>query len=153
MTAITVKRSRLIRIPAIIDGFDGTISVVENRALIPFAIKRVYYIYNLIHHENVVRGKHAHKTLEQVLFCINGSCRVLLNDGMREQEIELSDPSLGIYLGPLLWHTMYDFRNNCILLVLASDFFKEEEYIRDFGAFKAFVESKQHEMTARGIPQ
>jgi dTDP-4-dehydrorhamnose 3,5-epimerase-like enzyme len=142
MDDITVKNSRWVQISAIKDGFDGTISVAESLKNIPFKIKRVYYIYNLVYHTNVLRGKHAHKKLQQVLFCINGSCSISLNDGTKKQEIELTEPSTGIYLGPCVWSTQYNFRNNCILLVFASDFFNEEDYIRDFNEFLRY--SKSH---------
>jgi WxcM-like, C-terminal len=127
-----VQHTRWIEIPEIIDGKDGILSVAEDRKNIPFSIKRVYYIYNLQHHKHVQRGKHAHKTLEQVLFCINGSCKLTLHDGTETQEVSLFQPNAGIYLGPRVWHVMHTFEDNCILLVLASDFFNEEDYIRNY---------------------
>lgn len=141
MEDLIVNNARWIHTTKILDGFDGTISVAEEHNAIPFNVKRVYYIYNLINHEKVVRGQHAHKTLHQVLFCINGSCTVQINDSYRDQEVELSDPAIGMYLGPLLWHTMRNFQNNCILLVVASDIFKEEDYIRDFSEFLRYCRS------------
>jgi dTDP-4-dehydrorhamnose 3,5-epimerase-like enzyme len=143
MNDITVKNSRWLSLSAIKDGFDGTLSVAESLKSIPFEIKRVYYIYNLVHHENVCRGKHAHKKLEQALFCINGSCGVSLNDGTRQQEIELIEPSRGVYLGPCVWSTLSNFRNNCILIVFASDSFSENDYIRDFNEFLRYSKSHQ----------
>ena len=141
MDAITVNNSKWLQLSAIKDGFDGTISVAETQRNIPFEIKRVYYIYNLVYHDNVLRGKHAHKKLQQALFCINGSCNVSLNDGTKKQVVELTEPNTGIYLGPCLWSTQYNFRNNCILLVFASDFFSEEDYIRDFNDFLLYCKS------------
>ncbi|MBN2189425.1 MAG: FdtA/QdtA family cupin domain-containing protein [Chitinispirillaceae bacterium] len=141
MNDINVRNSRWLSASAIKDGYDGTISVAEASKNIPFEIKRVYYIYNLVHHENVVRGKHAHKELQQALFCINGSCSVTLDDGSRRQEIELTEPSRGVYMGPGVWNTLSDFRNNCILIVFASDFFSEEDYIRDYKEFLLFAQS------------
>ncbi|MGA2508571.1 MAG: FdtA/QdtA family cupin domain-containing protein [Chitinispirillaceae bacterium] len=141
MDPIIVKNSKWLQISAIKDGFDGTISVAEAQRSIPFEIKRVYYIYNLVHHDNVLRGKHAHKKLQQALFCINGSCSVSLNDGTKNQVIELTEPNMGIYLGPCLWSIQYNFRNNCILLVFASDFFSEDDYIRDFNDFLRYRKS------------
>jgi dTDP-4-dehydrorhamnose 3,5-epimerase-like enzyme len=141
MRDFIIKNSWWLPVPAIKDGYDGTISVAEALKSIPFEIKRVYYIYNLLHHDNVMRGKHAHKKLQQVLFCINGSCTVSLNDGIQQQEIELTDPSRGIYIGPCVWNTLANFRNNCILLVIASDFFSEKDYIRDFNEFLRHIKS------------
>jgi len=142
MNDIKVSNSTWLSVSAIKDGYDGTISIAEASKSIPFEIKRVYYIYNLVHHDNVVRGKHAHKKLQQALFCINGSCSIALNDGTKQQEIELTEPNRGIYMGPCVWNTMSHFRNNCILLVFASDFFSEEDYIRDFNEFLRY--SKSH---------
>jgi hypothetical protein len=143
MNNITISNCRWLPILSIKDGYDGTLSVAEAQKNIPFEIKRVYYIYNLVHHDNVCRGRHAHKKLEQALFCINGSCCVTLNDGTHEQEIELNEPSRGIFIGPRVWSTLSDFRNNCILVVFASDFFTEKDYIRDFDEFLRYSKSHQ----------
>jgi mannose-6-phosphate isomerase-like protein (cupin superfamily) len=129
---LQVKNTRWIEIPEIIDGKDGILSVAEEHKNIPFSIKRVYYIYGLELRGHIQRGKHAHKTLEQILFCINGSCKVTLHDGSETQEISLCRPNAGIYLGRRVWHVMHAFENNCILLVLASDLFSEEDYIRNY---------------------
>ncbi|MBN1981635.1 MAG: FdtA/QdtA family cupin domain-containing protein [Chitinivibrionales bacterium] len=135
LPAITVDNCRWIQIESIRDGYDGIICVAQQLIEIPFDIKRVYFIYNLIKHEQVCRGKHAHKTLQQVLFCIHGSCTVSLDDGANQQDIELIAPNTGIYLGTRLWHTMFNFTNNCILLVFASDFYSELDYIRNYDEF------------------
>lgn len=135
---IKVKHSKIIELPRIEDGIDGTISVAENFSHIPFAIKRVYYIYDL-NNPDAIRGKHAHKELEQVLFCINGSCEIGLDDGINRQCIFLDKPETGIYLGTGLWHTMNRFSRDCILLVLAADVYKESDYIRDYEEFKKYV--------------
>jgi dTDP-4-dehydrorhamnose 3,5-epimerase-like enzyme len=139
MEEIFIKNAGWVKTSTIEDGFDGTLSVAEESHSIPFKIKRVYYIYNLMCHQLVLRGKHAHKKLEQVLFCINGSCDIILNDGANIQKVELSKPSCGLYIGPRLWHVMHNFRNNCILLVFASDYFDEKDYIRNFEEFLKFV--------------
>ena len=136
---LRVQHTRWIEIPRIIDGEDGILSVAEGQKNIPFNIKRVYYIYSLQYFQHVQRGKHAHKTLEQVLFCINGRCKVILNDGSETQEVILSRPHSGIYLGPRLWHVMHSFEDNCILLVFASDFFNEEDYIRNFDDYLEYL--------------
>ncbi|MBN2037182.1 MAG: FdtA/QdtA family cupin domain-containing protein [Chitinispirillaceae bacterium] len=141
MEEIIVRNCAWITIPRIKDGFDGVISVVEEARAIPFSIRRVYYIYNLMNHDRVLRGKHAHKKLRQVLFCINGSCDIILNDGKNVQVVELCEPHIGLYVGNRLWHVMHNFRNNCILLVFASEYFKESDYIRDFDAFLKYVSS------------
>lgn len=135
---IIVKNSGFIELPKIVDGDDGTISIAENLRHIPFEIKRVYYIYNL-NNPKAIRGKHAHKQLEQVLFCIAGSCEIGIDDGTTEQTVTLDNPHLGIYLGTELWHTMKNFSPGCILLVLASDFYSENDYLRDYDEFKSYL--------------
>lgn len=141
MDPIRVKNSKTIVLPQIIDGIDGTISVAEYQNHIPFAIKRIYYIYDLIN-PNAIRGKHAHKNLEQVLFCINGTCEISLDDGKKSQTIVLDKPNIGLYLGKELWVTMRYFSDNCILLVLASDIYKENDYIRDYDEFQRHVDRR-----------
>jgi dTDP-4-dehydrorhamnose 3,5-epimerase-like enzyme len=131
---IMVKNSKHIELQTIVDGIDGVIAVAENFNRIPFAIKRVYYIYGL-NNPGAIRGKHAHKQLQQVLFCINGSCEIGLDDGTNRQTIVLDKPDTGIYLGAELWHTMDKFSPNCILLVMASDVYKENDYIRNYDEF------------------
>jgi hypothetical protein len=147
MDRLIVTNTRFIEITTIRDGFDGIISVADEMKNIPFAIKRVYYIYNLINHEMVMRGKHAHKSLEQVLFCVNGGCSVLLDDGVNKQEIDLTRPDVGVYVGPGVWHIMRHFINNPILVVVASDYFNEADYIRNYNDFLTFQCEKQPTLT------
>jgi dTDP-4-dehydrorhamnose 3,5-epimerase-like enzyme len=149
MIEIIVKNSKLITLPRIDDGIDGSISVAENFSHIPFAVKRVYYIYNLIN-QKAIRGKHAHKKLEQALFCISGSCEIGLDDGTNRQDITLDTPNTGVYLGVELWHTMKNFSNNCILLVLASDVYKKEDYIRDYDEFKKYIAHRRRRLQRGG---
>ncbi|MCX6583324.1 MAG: FdtA/QdtA family cupin domain-containing protein [Candidatus Aminicenantes bacterium] len=149
MIEIIVKNSKLITLPRIDDGIDGSISAAENFNHIPFAVKRVYYIYNLIN-QKAIRGKHAHKKLEQALFCINGACEIGLDDGTLHQEITLDTPNTGIYLGVELWHTMKNFSNNCILLVLASDVYKKDDYIRDYDEFKKYIDLRRRRRVRGG---
>lgn len=139
---IKTNNCKLIFLPKIVDGIDGSISVAESRRHVPFEIKRIYYIYDLAN-ENAIRGKHAHKTLEQVIFCINGSFLLALDDGINKQEVVLDQPNCGVYLGTYLWHTMTRFSKECVLLVLASDFFSEADYIRDYEKFLKMVRKKE----------
>ena len=136
-----VKNSGLIELPRITDGIDGTISVAEVEIHIAFQIKRVYYIYDL-ENSSAVRGKHAHKELEQVIFCLNGSFILTLDDGENQEKILLNRRNIGVYLGKDLWHTMSDFSANCILLVLASDNYKESDYIRNYNDFLTFLRTR-----------
>ncbi len=128
MSNITKKKlGKTIDLNVLGDERGSLISLEENKN-IPFNIKRVYYIYGT--KENIRRGLHAHKDLSQVLICINGSCKVLL-DNSREKEIyELNTPDVALTIDSMIWHEMYDFSENCILMVLANDFYNEDDYIR-----------------------
>jgi len=139
---MTVKNCKLIHLQQFDDGIDGCILVAESLRHIPFKIKRVYYISNL-GNKNAIRGKHAHKKLEQVIFCINGSFLLRLDDGKNKKEIVLDKLGIGIYLGVDLWHTMTQFSKDCILLVLASDYYKESDYIRDYMQFIEYIKNKK----------
>jgi dTDP-4-dehydrorhamnose 3,5-epimerase-like enzyme len=136
-----VKNCHFLEAQKFKDGFDGWLGILENGKNIPFDIKRVYFIYNLLNHEKVVRGKHAHKKLEQALFCVNGACDIMVDDGGRKKEIRLDRPDIGLYLGKMVWHEMKNFQNNCILLVLASDYFDEADYIRNYEEFIEYVKN------------
>lgn len=111
----------------------------ENRD-IPFDIRRVYYIYDVAPGER--RGFHAHKKLEQYLICIHGSCTILLDDGSKQENILLDDPSVGLYVGPGMWREMYDFSPGAVLLVLASEYYDESDYIRNYDMFKAYLKGE-----------
>jgi len=111
----------------------GALSVVEGGRDIPFEIKRVYYIYNT--KPDVRRGCHAHKSLKQVLICMQGSCHILLDDGTERQELILEMPGKGLFIGDMVWREMYDFSPDCVLVVLASDHFNEADYIRNYDDF------------------
>ena len=135
---IRVKNSGYIYLPKIIDERDGCLNIMEVGKNIPFDIKRVYYINHLEHCVSV-RGKHAHKNLEQVIFCINGSFTLGLDDGRVKQNIHMWKDNVGVILGKGLWHTMSNFSSGCILMVVASDLYDESDYIRDYNQFLKFV--------------
>ncbi|SNS43659.1 Acetyltransferase (isoleucine patch superfamily) [Anaerovirgula multivorans] len=111
----------------------GTLTPIEASKDIPFEIRRVYYMYGTV--ENARRGYHAHKALKQILICINGSCKVLLDDGKEKTIIELSKRHQGLYIGEYMWREMYDFSKDAVLMVLASDYYDETDYIRDYEIF------------------
>lgn len=111
----------------------GQLVALEEGKEIPFTVKRVYYIYDTA--AGVVRGKHAHKSLEQILICVHGSCKLLLDDGKEKETLLLDNPQEGIYIANNIWREMYDFSEGAVLLVLASKEYNESDYIRDYGAF------------------
>jgi len=137
---IKVNNCHSIHLKKIIDEKDGVLSVGEAMREIPFLIKRVYYIYDFFDQESI-RGLHAHKALEQVLFCLGGKFSMHLDDGINKETIQLDKPNYGLYLGPMVWHKMTHFSTNSIILVLCSDQFKESDYIRDYKEFCTLVKS------------
>ncbi|MEA2112494.1 MAG: FdtA/QdtA family cupin domain-containing protein [Patescibacteria group bacterium] len=135
---IKVRHSRIIKLQSYNDFPDGNLVIAESKKNIPFEIKRVYFINNLFNNE-AIRGKHAHKKLKQVIFCINGHFTLHLDDGKNKQKITLNDPSCGIYLGSKLWHTMNNFSSDCVILVLAEDYYDEKDYIRNYDNFLKYT--------------
>lgn len=129
----------LIDLPVLGDE-RGSLVVLEENRNIPFEIKRVYYIYGT--QKGVARGFHAHKELKQVAICLSGSCRFVMDDGLKKNEVILNSPSQGLLIDVMQWHEMYDFSEDCILLVLASDIYDEADYIRDYDSFMQL--SKRH---------
>lgn len=115
----------------------GELVALEERKDIPFDIKRVYYMYNTI--ADAVRGKHAHKNLQQVLICVHGSCKVSLDDGNEKRIVVLNKPNEGLYITNNMWREMYDFSNDAVLMVLASELYDEKDYIRNYDEFLKFV--------------
>jgi len=113
----------------------GQLVALEEIKDIPFEIKRVYYMYDT--GEGVRRGYHAHKNLEQILICIHGSCKILLDNGEEKKVVLLEKPYEGLYISHDMWREMYDFSSDAVLLVLASDYYDEEDYIRDYDIFLA----------------
>lgn len=111
----------------------GELTPIEEMIDIPFNIKRIYYISKVP--QGLARGFHAHKKLHQVLICINGSVRIKVKNPKEENDFILNDSTVGLYLGPYTWSEMYDFNDDTILLVLASDYYDESEYIRNMDIY------------------
>jgi dTDP-4-dehydrorhamnose 3,5-epimerase-like enzyme len=116
----------------------GMLVALEEHNDIPFEIKRVYYMYDT--KEGVRRGFHAHKSLEQILICIHGSCKILMDNGTEKKVVSLEKPYEGLYISNSIWREMYDFSPDAVLLVLASDVYREEDYIRDYDEFLKSVQ-------------
>ncbi len=115
----------------------GSLVAIEESLDIPFPLRRVYYIFNTGH--DVRRGSHAHHTLRQVLVCVHGSCKIRLDDGRERAEVVLDRASTGILVDRMIWHEMYDFSEDCVLLALASDLYDEGDYIRNYDEFAALA--------------
>ena len=111
----------------------GKLISLENLKEIPFEVKRVYYMFDTLPNES--RGFHAHKNLEQIIIAIDGACTFLLDDGTRKEKVLLNRPDVGLYIGKNIWREMHDFSYGCKLVVLASDYYDEKEYIRNYDEF------------------
>lgn len=111
----------------------GMLVALEQIKNVPFEIKRVYYLFDT--QLGVRRGYHAHKKLRQLAIPVSGSCRFLLDNGTEKVDVLLDNPSLGLLIEPAMWHEMYDYSPDCILLVLASDVYDEGDYIRNYDEF------------------
>lgn len=120
----------------------GMLVALESNKEIPFAIKRVYYLYDT--KIGVHRGFHAHKSLEQILICISGECCIHLDDGKETQEVILNKPYEGLYIANDIWREMYNFSSNAVLLVLASELYNEADYIRDYKEFLQSVNQEEN---------
>lgn len=123
---------KLIKMNIFGDGRGKLISL-EGGKNIPFDIKRVYYIYDTLPDQD--RGMHAHKELEQVIVAMDGACTFVLDDGKNREEVVLNRPDIGLYIGKNMWREMKNFSYGCKLMVLASTYYDEIEYIRDYNEF------------------
>ncbi|AXC76707.1 WxcM-like domain-containing protein [Salmonella enterica subsp. arizonae serovar 63:g,z51:-] len=115
----------------------GMLVALEQIKNVPFEIKRIYYMFGT--KQNVRRGFHAHKNLRQLAIAVCGQCTFLLDDGDEQKTILFNDPEKGLLIEPGIWHEMFDFSDDCILLVLASDIYDECDYIRDYDEFQEWT--------------
>ena len=125
-----------IEVPAITDP-RGDLTFIEGGNHVPFEIRRIYYVYNVP--VDSLRGGHAHRDLEQVVFALSGSFRMTVDDGRKQQEYYLRNPRKGIYMSRLVWREMDRFSQGAVCMVLASHAFDETDYLRDYDEFLAVV--------------
>jgi len=117
----------IIKIPTYKDS-KGSLTIIEK--ILPFDIKRVYYIYN-VGDPNIIRGGHRHKKNIQALICINGKCIISNNDGVKKDKFTLDSPDKCLIIEKKDWHQMHSFTSNAILLVLASEYYEGNDYIEE----------------------
>jgi acetyltransferase-like isoleucine patch superfamily enzyme/dTDP-4-dehydrorhamnose 3,5-epimerase-like enzyme len=127
---------RVYQLP-LVNDMRGNLSVAEVGAHLPFVPQRYFIVFDVPSEE--VRGEHAHKTLHQFLVCVKGSCAVVVDDGIHREEIVLDQPNLGVHIPPLVWATQYKYSRDAVLLVLASDKYDPDDYIRDYNEYIAAV--------------
>ena len=114
----------------------GNLTVVQNGVTVPFDIKRVYYLYDVPGGES--RGSHAHRELNQLIVAASGSFRVVLDDGSAKRTFVLNRPYQGLLVKPGIWRDLDDFSSGAVCMVLASEVYQPEDYIRDYDEFISF---------------
>ena len=110
----------------------GSLVALEANVTIPFDIKRVYCMYGM---DSKSRGFHAHIALQQVMVCLSGECNVLFDNGLEKKNINMKPENKGLFIDKMIWHEMHDFSKDCVLMVLASEWYYEDDYIRDYDDF------------------
>jgi dTDP-4-dehydrorhamnose 3,5-epimerase-like enzyme len=111
----------------------GMLIALEQQRNVPFEIRRVYYLFGT--RGDVHRGRHAHRHLNQLAVTVRGSVTFLLDDGSGPEEVVLDDPSQGLLLGRMVWRELYDFSDDCVLMVLADQLYDQSDYITDYADF------------------
>lgn len=132
MISPKVRDVKIIRLPEYAD-LRGKVAVAEYEKALPFIPRRCFFIYDVMSKET--RGEHAHKTLEEVVICVSGSCSFVLDDGINREEYVLNRPDIGLYLPPMVWRTHYKYTEDAVCVVFASDEYNPEDYIRDYDTY------------------
>lgn len=127
-----MRQCRVIELPKITDP-RGNLSFIEGGRHIPFDIKRVYYLYDVPGGSD--RGSHAHKRLQQFVVAMSGSFDVVLDNGKERKRFHLNRSYYGLYISPMMWRDLDNFSSGAVCLVLASDYYDEADYIRDYDEF------------------
>jgi len=133
-------RIQLIQLNNLADHRGSLISLEANKN-VPFDIKRVYYLFGT--KEQIRRGFHAHKNLKQLIVAVHGSCRFVLDDGKERVELTMNSPAIGLVVESNIWREMYDFSPDCVLMVLASEYYDETDYIRDYDDFLKLTQTDE----------
>lgn len=136
---MSLEQVKLITLPKILDP-RGNLTFVEGNRHIPFDIKRVYYTYDVPGGE--VRGGHAHRQLEQFIIAASGSFEVVLDDGLHRKSYFLNRSYYGLYIPRMIWRELVNFSSGSVCLVLASEYYEEADYYRDYREF--LIDTKDH---------
>jgi len=129
---MSINKCKIIEFPIIHDS-RGNLTFIENSRHIPFDIKRIYYLYDVP--GGAERAGHAHKNLQQIIIAMAGSFDILLDDGYEKKKFHLNRSYYGLYIPPMIWRTIDNFSSGSVCLVLASDFYDENDYYRDYDDF------------------
>jgi acetyltransferase-like isoleucine patch superfamily enzyme/dTDP-4-dehydrorhamnose 3,5-epimerase-like enzyme len=130
--ATAVEGVTLYRLP-VVDDARGNLSFAEVERHVPFAVRRYFVVFNVPSEH--IRGEHAHRTLDQFLICVHGSCRIVADDGVNRQEFVLDHPGIAVHIPPMIWAVQYRYSADAVLLALASAPYDPEDYIRDYSQF------------------
>ena len=136
----TVDDCRIINLPSIESDRKGRLTPIYNSEHVPFDIKRVYYLYDVP--AGSERGGHAHRELQQLIISVSGSFDVVIKDGAKEETFSLNRPFYGLYMPRHIWRELTNFSAGSICLVLASELYEAQDYIRDFEEFVRFTKSR-----------
>ena len=127
-----------IMLQSVVSAGKGGLFIGEAEKQVPFIVKR-FYVINNVPDENIVRGMHAHKKLDQAIFCINGSFELNMDNGQNKWKIFMDDPARGVLLQKMVWHSMVKFSKDCVILVVANDYYNEDDYVRNYDDFLTLV--------------
>jgi len=131
---------KVIELSKIIDT-RGNLTFIEGSKHVPFEIRRVFYLYDVP--GGAARGGHAHIRLQQLIVALSGSFDAILDDGAGGRTFHLNRPYYGLYVPPMIWRELNNFSSDAVCLVLASEYYDENDYIRDYGIFKAALTSRR----------
>jgi dTDP-4-dehydrorhamnose 3,5-epimerase-like enzyme len=133
---MSLSKCKIINLPKISDR-RGNLTFIEENRHIPFQIRRIFYLYDVPGGER--RGGHAHKRLHQLIIAASGSFDVILDDGFNRKRFHLNRSYYGLYIPPMIWRELDNFSSGSVCLVLASEYYDEDDYIRDYEIFKKMV--------------
>ena len=136
---LSVRGPRVVLLPVVVDA-RGALSFAELGPHLPFVVKRYFLLYGV--KAGAGRGDHAHRELQQFMVCVHGSCRLVLDDGAVRDSVVLDNPGLGVYVPPMTWVTLYRSSPDAVLMVLVSDVYKAEDYIRDYSEFLSLAAAR-----------